>query len=315
MTDVVMKHVLSYSGGKDSTAMYLLAMEIGFDFLPIFADTGNEHDETLEYTRLLPERTGGPEIRWVKADFTADIERKRRFIAEKWPKHGVPQKFIERALAVLQPTGIPFLDLCMWKGRFPSTKARFCSEELKHHPIFYQVIDPLMEAGHEVISWQGVRADESENRSKLDPFEEKGGGLYVWRPLLRWTWQDVFDMHARHGIEPNPLYRLGMGRVGCMPCIHARKAEIREISERFPEHVDRIEEWERIVGECSKHGLSSFFPHNKTPGEHVGKKEIQMPGIREVVEWSKTTRGGRQYGLLEAMEDAPQCSSLYGLCE
>ena len=31
-----MKHVLSYSGGKDSTAMYLLAVEWGIDFLPVF---------------------------------------------------------------------------------------------------------------------------------------------------------------------------------------------------------------------------------------------------------------------------------------
>ena len=83
------RHILSYSGGKDSTAMYLLALELaerhGFDFTPVFADTGNEHEATLDYVRDLPRRTGGPEIRWVKADFAEDFERKRRFIAAKWP--------------------------------------------------------------------------------------------------------------------------------------------------------------------------------------------------------------------------------------
>ena len=42
------KAVLSFSGGKDSTAMYLLALEQGVDFLPVFADTGHEHDLTYE---------------------------------------------------------------------------------------------------------------------------------------------------------------------------------------------------------------------------------------------------------------------------
>lgn len=29
---------------------------------------------------------------------------------------------IYRALEILKPTGVPFLDLCMWKGRFLQQK-------------------------------------------------------------------------------------------------------------------------------------------------------------------------------------------------
>lgn len=371
-----MKHVLSFSGGKDSTAMYLLALELGFDFTPVFADTGHEHELTYDYVRDLPRLTGGPEILWVKADFSEEFERKRRFITEKWvadlvkdvpgqwhiqpefilrDEDGeariadcVPEAFpaepddpyraaktaffswvparkgltdkeaaarVRRALELLQPTGIPFLDLCMLKGRFPSTRARFCSEELKHHPLFFQVIDPLLEAGHTVISWQGVRAEESERRAKLPRLERLGGGMFNWRPLLRWTWQDVFAIHQRHGIDPNPLYKMGCGRVGCMPCIHARKDEIRNIAIRFPEHVARVEEWERIVSGVCKRGGSTFFSVDKTPGDHMADHSLPMPGIREVVEWSKTGRGGRQYDAFAFLIDQPQCSSLYGLCD
>ena len=63
-------HVVNVSGGKDSTATYLLAMELGRPFQAVFADTGHEHPWTYEYVRDLPRRTGGPEIHWVKADFT-----------------------------------------------------------------------------------------------------------------------------------------------------------------------------------------------------------------------------------------------------
>jgi hypothetical protein len=36
------QHLVSVSGGKDSTAVYLLAMESGRPFRAVFADTGNE---------------------------------------------------------------------------------------------------------------------------------------------------------------------------------------------------------------------------------------------------------------------------------
>ncbi len=37
--------------------------------------------------------------------------------------------------------------------------------------------------------------------------------------------------------------------------------------------------------------------------------------IRSVIEWSKTSRGGRQYDLVAAMSNPSGCSSAYGLCE
>ena len=58
-----MQHIVSISGGKDSTATYLMALEkLGGDFLPVFADTGNEHPLTIEYISTLAQRTGGPEV-------------------------------------------------------------------------------------------------------------------------------------------------------------------------------------------------------------------------------------------------------------
>lgn len=59
--------VVSVSGGKDSTALYLWAIEqFGKDgFYPVFADTGHEHPVTLNYLRNLPDWSGGPAINWV----------------------------------------------------------------------------------------------------------------------------------------------------------------------------------------------------------------------------------------------------------
>ncbi len=312
MSQTPIKNVISLSGGKDSTALLLEAVRRGVEFEAVFADTGHENPITYEYIGYLSMMLN-VRIRWVKADFSEQIARKRNYVATRWLSFGVRSDIIHRALAVLHPTGVPFLDLCLWKGRFPSTSRRFCSSELKHEPIFFQVLDPLLGAGHKVFSWQGVRADESLARSRLASLEPVGGGLYNYRPILRWDVQTVFETHRHFGIEPNPLYKMGAARVGCSPCIHARKLEIREMARRFPEEIKRIVEWERVVALASKRGKSSFFSVDKTPGAHKKNFNIPVPGIKKVVIWSNTSKGGKV--LEEELEELPMCSSIYGLCE
>lgn len=315
------RNVISVSGGKDSTALLLLAIERQTENMTaVFADTGHEHAQTYEYVQYLNDNVFP--ITTIKADFTRQIAGKAEFVATKWREQGVPEDKVLRALAVLKPTGNPFLDLCIWKGRFPSTRARFCSEELKRNPIVaFQ--EQYLDAGDDVISWQGVRADESINRRDLPENECKtihanGAELWNFRPILTWTAQDAFDMHKKHGIKHNPLYEQGMGRVGCMPCIHARKDEILTIGQRFPEEVARVAEMERLVAEASKRGMSTFFAADKTPGAHTSDFTMEMPGIYQVVEWSKTGKGGKNLDMFRQLgeqEEGPLCTSVYGLCE
>ncbi|KPB33998.1 phosphoadenosine phosphosulfate reductase family protein [Pseudomonas savastanoi pv. phaseolicola] len=221
---------------------------------------------------------------------------------------------------MLKPTGNPFLDLCIWKGRFPSRKAQFCTMELKRDPMLEQVVLPLLGNGDMIMSWQGVRADESINRRYLPECDEVGGGLFNYRPILKWDIPAVFEAHRYMGIKPNPLYSQGMGRVGCMPCINCRKDELREIALRFPEVIDRIDRWERITQQASKRGAATFFAgsntkHPKGSIANMSAVEVmEIASIRQAVEWSKTARGGIQYDLMIAT-DATACSSAYGLCD
>lgn len=312
-------HVVSVSGGKDSAATAILALETQPRELLrfVFADTGNEHESTIEYIDYMA-RHLGIEIVTLRADLSGEVIRFREYVREHWPRKGVPQADCERAIAAMVPTGNPYLDLCLWKGRFPSRRAQFCTDYLKTRPLVeYQM--SLIEAGEcdAVWSWQGVRIDESEaRRTRLQgtgacviAFDERGGGIYNYRPILRWRAADCFEAGRLYGLEPNPLYTQGMTRVGCMPCVNASKPEVLEISKRFPRHIDRIEYWESLVSAASKRQEASFFP-NPHRDAHLNKR-----GIRNYVAWSKTQRGGQLIDWIKVHEEPKACESAYGLCE
>lgn len=315
------QHIVNISGGKDSAACYLLAIERGRPFRAVTADTGHEAPETYEWIQRLAKRTGGPEVETVRADFSARMATKRETIRTKWPADGVPAEQVAQALDLFHPTGVPFLDMCMLKGRFPSSQTRFCTEHLKLTPIHARVYGPALDFGP-VISWLGERRAESAARAKLPKATRVHGHASpwaIWRPILEWSATDVFDLHKRHGLPPNPLYLAGMGRVGCFPCIMARKGELASIVRRYPEAFEKLREWERLVSAVSKRGQATFFAADKTPeGARLaenGDADTIYPDALQVAEWSKTSRGGKQYDLLGEMDAGAACTSQYGLCE
>lgn len=301
--------VVSVSGGKDSTATYLLCLEqTGGDFDAVFADTGNEHPHTYEYVARLHERTGGPKVRVVKADFSWELTRKKAYLESgKAVSRSVRPWTEDRVREVLaagfEPTGIPFLDLCRMKGMFPSRKRAFCSEILKRATLQEQAHQPLIDSGYHVISWQGIRAEESVRRSCYPMWEisPESESVTIYRPLMGWTVEDVAAMHKRHNVPLNPLYGMGFSRVGCMPCIQSNKQDIRNIAQICPEHIAKIREWERSIQASNRLGQSTFF-HQDIP---------------EVVRWSMTRRSGRQFDLLALAEPPTSEVCIYagGLCE
>ena len=307
------QHIISVSGGKDSTATLILATQRGMPFQAVFADTGHENPVTVEYVHYLADRFN-INIQHVRADFAERIKRKRVTVQTKCVREGVSEDIIRAALDALEPTGNPFLDLAIWKGRFPSTKAQFCTEHLKSVPIFEQILEPRLKAGH-VVSWTGERREESKRRQTLPkiqitPFTEYGHSIIRVRPLVEKTAAWVFDLHEKHQVKVNPLYKQGFSRVGCFPCIHARKSELRQIMKRYPDEVARLRRWEEIAGKASKRGQSTFFAAGTTP---LSRETGKIENSDQVFDWALTARGGRQKDAF--LLDGPQCQSEYGLCE
>lgn len=278
-----------------------------YDTKPVFDDEGNP----------VSKRDGRGNIitRKVKRDGVYVIEPVQKTVKVgggrrvRWSN-----KAKRRALAVLYPTGNPFLDLCLWKGRFPSRKAQFCTEELKRNMAVAYQLD-LIDSGCHVISWQGVRRDESQNRRHAKLAERLGPGFYAFRPLVEWSAMDVFDYCAKEGLEPNPLYLQGCSRVGCMPCINAGKDEINQIAGRWPEHVARIMDWEQLVGQASKRGFSTFFNKELHEDKWMDRRVHEANQVEAVIQWARTSRGGKQFDMLADLVEPNACASAYGLCD
>lgn len=270
--------VASVSGGKDSTALSLWLTEQGIAHRRVFADTGWEHPSTYEHLEYL-ETALGP------------IDRVQS-------KHG------------------GMADLVRKKGMFPSRVRRFCTQELKARPI-KKYLD-LHECEVNAI---GVRADESAARSQLPEWEwSKDFDCHVWRPLIAWSMDDVVAIHQRHGVRPAPLYLRGASRVGCWPCIFARKSEVKLIADIDPDRISEIEALEAEVALLAEERYAAKGETAETLGFHAptffhgpsSNGNGGMVPIREVAEWSRTARGGRQLTLID---DAPEGCMRWGMCD
>lgn len=184
------------------------------------------------------------------------------------------------------------------RAGFPARMQRWCTTELKVQPLraYHRAI------GDDVVSAVGIRADESAARGRMAELEDSAEwGGWIWRPLLRWTLDDVIAAHHEARIPLNPLYLRGHERVGCFPCIFARKEEIRLTAEEAPDRIAEIEALE------TEGALERARRNRETPGRYASEAPTFFQSharvgrpvpIREVVAWSRTERGGRQLPML-----------------
>jgi 3'-phosphoadenosine 5'-phosphosulfate sulfotransferase (PAPS reductase)/FAD synthetase len=265
--------IASVSGGKDSAAASLLLSELDIEHDRVFMDTGWEHPKTYEYLRGRLTDALGP-ITEIRGE-------------------------------------LDFLALVRKKGLFPSRVMRFCTTELKVFPIRDHIARIAATETREVVNVVGIRRAESAKRSKMAEWEWSDTfDCWTWRPLVDWHQADVLAIHEQHGLEINPLYLMGASRVGCWPCIHARKLEIAIVAKHDPERIDIIDRAEReLTDEGAIRDVErGMVPVPRTMFSYHGgdSKHFALP-IRAAVDWARSPRG-------EWQPEGDDGCARFGLC-
>lgn len=296
-----MKIPVTFSGGKDSHASLIWAVKkFGVkNIVAVFCDTGWEHQYTYDHIVSVCEKLG--------------VE----LITLKSKKYD------------------GMIDLAVKKKRFPSTKARFCTSELKSIPV----IDWVLDQTENLIIIQGIRKDESVSRSKMQEncrffkfyfepygFDKKGKPKFhtyrkkeiiewcekyddsIMRPVFNWSGQKVIDYIIENSHKPNPLYYKGANRVGCFPCIMSSQKELKAMIELTPEWIDKVNKAEIAA-------KSSFFPPHKIPKRFSRQTDLKgnkYPNVKDVVDYL-TEYSENLFA--DEPEQNKSCMSFYGICE
>lgn len=220
LTDPNMRHIVSLSGGKDSTAL-ALHMQQRYPQIPVeyvFCDTGCELPETYDYLERL-EALLGARVKRLSALDHLGVQRK--------------------------PGRTPFDIILneMYGGFLPNPRSRWCTRLLKIEPF-----EAYVGEGH-AFSYIGIRADENRdgytakkppvlsqqpNIIPVYPFKDDGLGLVDIKRLLE---------ESGLGL---PSYYTWRSRSGCYFCFYQQIGEWQRLKKEHPELFEQAKGYEKV---------------------------------------------------------------------
>lgn len=208
--------VISFSGGKDSTAMVHWLLDQGEKIASVLIfDTGWEFPEMHEHWQLFEQKTGlHPYILRPRLSFDDWLTRLPIHAAKDHPKEGVKKGDIRR-----------------YGYGWPSLKRRWCTE------MKIRVLDSFARR-HWPGSVQciGYAFDEKKRAEKHQKSKRAQGGRLFRYPLVEaeMTEQEALDYCLKLGYHWNGLYE-HKKRVSCFCCPLQSLGGLRYLYEKRPE--------------------------------------------------------------------------------
>ncbi|WP_278574813.1 phosphoadenosine phosphosulfate reductase family protein [Fusobacterium ulcerans] len=206
-----MKRIVSFSGGKDSTAMLLMMIEkeIWIDEI-IFLDTGVEFTEMYKHIEKIEKYINRP-ITKLKAENSYEF---MMFDYEKKKGKNKGQK------------GYSWADF----------RNRWCTQYLKK-----QVMNRYLKEKYkniEIIEYHGIAADETKrlvkNREKNIKYPLAEWGV-IEKEALEYCYNKSFDWDG--------LYKK-FDRVSCWCCPLKNLKELKVIYKEYPKYWEKLKEWD-----------------------------------------------------------------------
>lgn len=203
-----MKHIVNFSGGKESTAMLIHMIELKMQIDDImFCDNGLEYPEVYEYIKKV-------------------------------------EKYIERKITIIHPKktwdDIFYSKVCKgrFKGRihgFPYCCVPGCwaSRDLKVRPMEHS-------RPKDALIYLGINYDEKDRIQY-----EKGHCENLRYPLVEWRWsaQKCLDYLKEKDLFP-PLYNK-FERTGCWLCPKQRMGSLKILYRDYPDLWKKLKKYEK----------------------------------------------------------------------
>jgi hypothetical protein len=248
--------LISFSGGRTSAFMTKWILESekykDFDKVVIFANTGKEREETLEFVDRC-DKEWDLNVVWVEA--------KAIHIKGK----GVTFKLVDFETA--SRNGEPFEDVIKKKGFFPNQNAPFCSEMMKTIPI-NKFMKTICKDYYSAI---GIRADETqrvnwENAKKKKYIYPLITDFRVDESYIRTFWSNqCFDLKLKD-YEGN-----------CDNCYKKSIRKLMTLAIENPTSFDWWAEMEKRYGDIN----------DKAPNQVFYRNELSAIDIVEMAKTSK----------------------------
>lgn len=182
------KFLASFSGGKDSQVVLDLCTRSipPWAYEVVYSDTGYELPTSLslfEEVRINYNKLY-PELKF-------SISKNHEEVLNYWDKIGTP-----------------------------SDTHRWCCSIMKTAPLYRKLKVDGSNRQAKVLTFDGVRAEESTKRSGYDRIGKgvKHNTVINASPILNWTTTEVFLYLFKYKLPINQSYRQGMTRVGCLIC-------------------------------------------------------------------------------------------------
>ena len=207
----MIKHIVSFSGGKDSTALLLKMIENNMQIDDIiFLDT------TVEFPEMY-----------------AHIDKVEKYINRPITKLKAEKDFEYMLLHYEKKKGKN-------KGQkgysFPDFRNRWCTNYFKQRVIKKYLKEKYK--GFEIVEYHGIAIDEPKRL-------EKNKNKNIKYPLAEWniTEQEALEYCYNRGFYWNGLYKK-FHRVSCWCCPLKSLKELKVIYKEYPEFLKKLEEWE-----------------------------------------------------------------------
>lgn len=201
--------MITYSGGKDSDVLLLLAERAGIPYEVCHSHTTADAPQTVYYVRDTFKRL---EAKGIKCTVAHGMYKGKR--TSMWSlipqKKMPPTRLIRYCCSVLKETA--------GNNRFIATGVRWAeSVKRKNTAGIYEEKNYHKNHNERII----LTNDNDDKRKVVETCYLKR--KMAVNPIVDWTDMDVWDYLHEAGVKGNPLYCMGMKRVGCVGCPMAEK--------------------------------------------------------------------------------------------